>query len=204
MILYFFMISMVGYTADPKTAFAMEEDIASGTITPYLTRPISYIAGLVMSTISQNIFFMLLPGMVIIVPLIFLFHVSVTLQLVSVLAAELVACYLISLLIGILMGTCAVYLTRISGMINSEQFLATILGGSIVPISLFPAKISSILSLLPFQFLYYVPAATFSGELPIGAAIGSLWLAAVWIVILSIAAYAFWTRARKRITAVGV
>ncbi len=204
MIVYFFVLSVLGEIAYPEVAWLLESDIRNSNIATYFARPISYIAGIVLSSVSTDVFFSLLPGIPIVAALLLVFHISVTLQLAAVLAVEVLACFIIATLIGLMVGAMAVYVTRIAGIQRFVYYVSALLGGGVIPLSLFPAHTAAILSLLPFQFIFYVPAATLSGALTIGASIEALKLALLWVAALLALAYAVWSRAKSHINAVGV
>ncbi|MDE1868806.1 MAG: ABC-2 family transporter protein [Candidatus Micrarchaeota archaeon] len=179
-------------------------DVLTGAIAVFLVRPITYLLDSIitdLSTVVVGFFTLTVPILalaVLFVPL------NASLLLFGLFGVEAIAAYLISMLLEIMVGLLAVYFTSYAGMAAVINRCMSFFGGGLLPLSFFPSQISTVLSYLPFQFLYYVPAATLSGSISVQSSLFSLAIAAIWIVGLFVAAKFAWRAAKKHINAVGV
>ncbi len=201
---YFFVIGAAAGLSSLQLQGAMEAEIQSGSIAVSFTRPLGYVAQLVSGDLSGKLFAMAIVSVpiLIIVTLVLGLHMSAALVLLF--ALELAIGYVIATLIGFIIGSLSVFFTDIGGFAAVVESVALLLGGAIVPFTMFPQLLVSIVSVLPFQFMFYVPAATFVGAISLSDAVGTFTVALVWILVLYVCAALLWNRARRSINAVGV
>ncbi|EQD33498.1 membrane protein containing DUF990, partial [mine drainage metagenome] len=76
-----------------------------------------------------------------------------------------------------------------------------LLGGAIIPLSLFPSYFGNVLYALPFQFMFYIPITEFTGIGTINPQIFLVGLA--WLAALIAIAYASWKFAFSKLTSAG-
>ncbi|GGE56999.1 ABC transporter permease [Priestia taiwanensis] len=95
----------------------------------------------------------------------------------------------ISLSIGFLinMNFCLLMMKyiEVNGMWWLLNAVVFFLGGMPFPIWIYPESIQSIIGILPFKFMYYVPTSIFNGVIPEGAIAMQLATGMVWVIILA-------------------
>lgn len=201
---YFFVVGAAAGISALRVQDVMENDILGGDIAIAFTRPLGYIAQVVNADLASKLF----AGFVISLPVLVLINIFIDLHLtvatVLLFLLELVVAYVIATLIGIFLGSLAVHFTDIGGVADVTQGAGFLLGGAIMPLSMFPSIFISVASFLPFRYLFYVPAATLVGAISNAQAIGTLPLAAAWILVFLACDLLLWRWARRRINAVGV
>lgn len=84
------------------------------------------------------------------------------------------------------------------------RFLTGLLGGAMIPLSLFPAWAMGVLYSLPFAYFVSFPVLTL-----LGLESGYAWTAgaaimAIWAILLTLAYVAVWDRGKHRYTGVGI
>lgn len=182
----------------------INSDVRTGGIAVFLVRPITYIMNIAVADIARVAIGVLTLTLPLLIITVLFAHIALTAQLVAVFIVELVFAYLVSGLLGVLMGLLSVYFTNSNGMIGTMNTLMSFFGGVLVPLTFFPTFLSNVALFLPFQFMYYIPAATFSGAISISTALASLPIGAGWIIALFLLTKLSWRAAKKHINAVGV
>lgn len=84
------------------------------------------------------------------------------------------------------------------------RFACMMLGGLLLPLNLFPQWMQPFLQVLPFRFLYYVPASTLLGRVGVTEWLTGLLVSVVWIVAISVATRIVWRRGTLQYTGVGI
>lgn len=204
MLVYFFVLSATGTLAYSSASWIIQDDVKTGGIVVFLIRPISYLVSVYTSDFSGAIIDMVLTSVPIFLIVTFLAHLSISLGVVAVVFLMAMIGYVIISFVATIVGLLSVYWTDVSGIISTMSWFNGVLGGSLIPISLFPSQISSVLSLLPFQFAFYLPAAVFSGAISVEAALGTIGIGIFWMLVLGAFVAIFWSRARNKINSVGV
>jgi len=102
-----------------------------------------------------------------------------------------------------LIGTCAVYLQSILGLIRAKYFLIEILSGLVIPISFFPDPLVRLSQWLPFQHISYTPLMIYMGKIS-GESLALVFLVeSFWAVALLLAGRSFWNLATRKLTVQG-
>ncbi len=201
---YMFVIGSIASFSTIEIARSISGSIQSGGIIKLLIRPIKYPAALIASKMPGLIIYSLFGS----VPVLALIYVLGGMHLgafaILGVAIEIVMAWLIGNLLGFIIGFLSMYITGINGIVNAMSWLLALLGGAIMPTILYPKVIYSMLMLTPFPFLYYIPAGTFTGMLPVYELPALLAEGFAWIGMLAILAFLAWRRASRKIAAVGV
>jgi viologen exporter family transport system permease protein len=113
------------------------------------------------------------------------------------------AAYLISVLLGVLLGLIAFWTLETSGMLSIYDFVMQFCGGVFVPLWFMPSLARDVIELLPFQFMTFVPASIYLGTAPDSQIPGLLLGQLLWCAILFAAATAVWRRAVRRVVIQG-
>lgn len=98
----------------------------------------------------------------------------------------------------------AFWAENVWALVVCARFFASILGGAILPLALFPEPLQPVLQALPFQYFVYLPVRALIGELSweqtLVATASALW----WAVVLAGIAVLVFARGRRRYTGVGI
>ena len=185
-------------------ANVLESDMRGGEIASSLIRPIKYPYAVFIRDIPENLIFSFAGTLPIFVIIYIIAGLHLTAMQVLMLVIEMVLAYLIINFIGFIIGSLAIYITDIYGILNGVTWTFSLLGGGIMPLLLYPKLFYSILMLTPFPFLYYVPGGTFTGIIPAAQLPGLVAEGAIWALILLAIAVFVWKRVSRDINAVGV
>lgn len=111
--------------------------------------------------------------------------------------------FMVSFVMKMIMGIAAFWLTDTRGLYDLMEVIFIILAGFVVPLALFPAAISSIVTTLPFAYVIYFPVIVLQGKLPLEAVFQIIVTQLFWIGLLSLMYYLLWQKGIKKFTAVG-
>ncbi|MBI5814438.1 MAG: ABC-2 family transporter protein [Nitrospinae bacterium] len=81
--------------------------------------------------------------------------------------------------------------------------LLTMFSGSIMPVDFFPEWSKPLIALMPFQYIFYAPAAIFTGHISGGRAIELMTLQMAWLAALSGVCALMWNAARRKLVTQG-
>jgi ABC-2 type transport system permease protein len=84
------------------------------------------------------------------------------------------------------------------------RFASQMLGGLLLPLSLFPAWSQPVLEVLPFTYLFYFPTTTLLGQVSTAEWATGLAISLGWCGALALVSRAVWRRGRLVYTGVGI
>lgn len=117
--------------------------------------------------------------------------------------ASLLLAYLITSLIGMLIGLIAFWTTEIWGIQAIVDFVSQFFSGALVPLFFFPPLLRDISAWLPFQGQAYLPLAIYAGRITgrnTGTALG---VQLAWVIVLGAVAGLIWRRAMRHVVIQG-
>jgi len=105
--------------------------------------------------------------------------------------------------INFAVGTLAVRLKSILGLLRAKYFLLELFSGLLLPISYFPEVFQKVFKLLPFEYISYIPVMIYLGKINGGAIARSVALQLFWVVVLFVFGDAMWRWSSRKITIQG-
>lgn len=105
--------------------------------------------------------------------------------------------------INFAVGTCAIRLKSILGLLRAKYFLLELFSGLLLPISFFPHGIQRALALMPFQYISYIPVLLYLGKISGWAILWQLGIQAFWVVALAAIGHGMWVWSSRKITIQG-
>lgn len=176
-------------------------EIRDGSVAIQFIRPYNYLFVKMMQGFGEGLFRFFLfsiPGMIIAS---FLFPVGLPADpgVWIIFMVMLVFSFLINSQINILTGLFAFFVENNEGMMRMKRVAVDLLSGLIIPVSLFPAAMASVLQWLPFQAITYLPGSVITGRLSGAAVYDALAVQLVWFVLLIVPIWWMWRQARSRL-----
>jgi len=105
--------------------------------------------------------------------------------------------------INFAVGTLAIRLQSILGLLRAKYFLLELFSGLLLPISFFPHAAQAALAVMPFQYISYVPVLLYLGKIQGLGIVKALGWQAFWVVALVALGHAMWRWSTKKITIQG-
>lgn len=179
----------------------ISNEIRDGSVAVQFIRPYQYVIVKMMQGLGEGLFRFLMfsvPGMVVAC---LLFPVTLPSDPAAwgLFLIMLVFSFLINTQINIIVGLGAFFLENGEGLMRMKRAVMDLLTGLIVPLSFFPQWAESLLQLLPFQAISYLPASVFTGRTSGVEGWSALGVQALWFVLLIVPMVWIWRKARYRL-----
>lgn len=176
-------------------------DIRDGSIAIQFIRPYNYVLVKMMQGLGEGMFRFLLfmiPGMAIAM-LLFPVQLPTAPSAWAGFLVMLFFSFLINSQINIITGLSAFFVENNEGMMRMKRVIVDLFSGLIVPISLFPNWLSSVLELLPFQAITYLPGSVFTGRVQGVGIWNVLGIQIFWFLVLLLPIVWLYHAARRRL-----
>jgi viologen exporter family transport system permease protein len=105
--------------------------------------------------------------------------------------------------INFAVGTFAVRLKSILGLLRAKYFLLELFSGLLIPISFFPHIFQTIFAFMPFQYISYIPVLLYLGKISGVGILKALGIQIFWVAALVAIGHLFWTWSSRQITIQG-
>jgi len=107
--------------------------------------------------------------------------------------------FLIVAAINFAVGTFALRLQSILGLLRAKFFLLELFSGLLLPMTFFPHLVQKILDLLPFQYISYVPMLIYLGKLHGGEVARAIAIQIFWVAILMAIGHGLWRWSTRKL-----
>jgi ABC-2 type transport system permease protein len=110
---------------------------------------------------------------------------------------------LIFTLINFMVGTLALHIYSIMGVIRAKYAIVEFFSGLLIPISFFPASLQRVMTYFPFQHVSFTPLQIYLGKVQ---GIGALWVLGqqmTWVLVLFASSRIFWRLSTRRLSIQG-
>ena len=117
--------------------------------------------------------------------------------------ASVVLSFFIVAGINFAVGTLAIRLKSILGLLRAKYFLLELFSGLLLPISFFPHTAQRLLAAMPFQYISYVPVLIYLGKINGAGIWAALGLQLFWVVAMLVIGDMMWRWSSRKITIQG-
>lgn len=184
MLVYLIIGLLIQTAKSTELANRISQTIKSGDIAIFLCRPVNFVKSLLADGIGEKV----IPfGMFAVLLMVMTTFFNLPYPPIGIFAVFIVYGVLLvffQIIIEILIGGLAFWLTEIWGVKSSIQQILWILSGRALPLSLFPKAMQSFLAWTPFLYLEYTFASIYLGKLGLIEALRAMGIFTIWIVIL--------------------
>src|SRR3989338_3089502 len=207
LVTYYIIILMIGLLATSHVGGYMKLDIQRGVLNQFLIKPISYL----LYFQWREMGFRVLSG-VVAITLFTALHLAVPEYVLlpaswthfAAFLFFLVCARLISYSLQAVIGLGTFWLGEITGLAQLRFLLEKTFGGEFAPLTFFPAILQRIAFVLPFQYLYFIPAQVYLGRIS-GMELLTQGLAAVgWALCFVLTIHWIWKRGVRHYEGGGV
>jgi viologen exporter family transport system permease protein len=105
--------------------------------------------------------------------------------------------------INFAIGTFAIRLKSILGLLRAKYFLLELFSGLLIPISFFPHVFQVALAFMPFQYISYIPVLLYLGKISGLGILKALGVQLFWVAAMLALGHGLWTWSSRRITIQG-
>ncbi len=182
----------------------LRERIREGSIVFDMVRPLSFIPQMVSQLVGALVGSLLVVAFSL--PAVALAG-SLTLPVDKVAAGAFVVSlflgYTIAGLLIMILSLVMFWTIEVHGITMLYVLVSSFLSGAMVPISVFPDRLRTLVEWLPFQSSAYVPASIYVGSMSGGVARRAILIQMMWVGVLSLVAFLVWRRAKHRVVVQG-
>jgi len=208
MVVYLFMTYLSSILTSSDAAYAIGEEIVSGSIAMRLIKPVNYDVSFLFQEIGNKIIItsiMLIPVIFGIEVYKFIVSGEIQFQWIHFLTyfLSIMLGYIISFYFNICFGFLAFYLKNLWGANMLKESIIRFLSGAIIPIAFLPQTMGNILNLMPFASLTYTPVMIYMGTYNISETIFFLGLQVFWIIVFFGLSKLIWSAAIKKLCVQG-
>ncbi|MSO21325.1 MAG: hypothetical protein EXQ56_12885 [Acidobacteria bacterium] len=208
MLLYYVFASLTGRVAQSnEVELAASQDIYDGSLSRYLLYPVPYAAvkyaqqaGRLAPQILQMIFFGLAAPLLIGIP----DEIHITSGTVAMYVLSLAVANLLHYLLLLPIQAVAFWADNVWSLVVASRFTASLLGGLLLPLDMFPPWSRPILDALPFAYLYSLPVRVLLGRASMSEWATGLAIAAGWCLLFAFVFRLIWRRGNLQYTGVGI
>jgi len=111
--------------------------------------------------------------------------------------------FLIVAAINFAVGTFALRLQSILGLMRAKFFLLELFSGLLLPITFFPPWAQKIMGVMPFQYISYVPMLIYLGKLHGGSLARAIGVQVFWVISLLAIGEGLWRWSSRKVTIQG-
>lgn len=190
----------------PDLFFDVTSEIQSGELTSYLVKPVHYIIFCFSKVLGKKSRNFILGFLTIAVLNIFFKDLRITnisfLQILFVIISIIFA-FIIYFLTFMILACCSFWFYDISSWYYTVTLVIQLFAGTVVPITLFPSTLKTIVSFLPFRYLVDFPAHILLDLMSTTDALKGIIIQFFWIIILCIIVNYIWYKGLNKYEANG-
>ncbi len=182
-------------------------DIYQGNLNKYLLFPVNYILykyaqhlGVMFPSFIQFFLFGVVVILVIDLPNdINLSFTSIFMALITIFIANI-----LYFLMNYMLKLTAFWIDNVWSLDAFKWFIVSLLGGYMLPISVFPKNLQIVLNYLPFKFLFDFPVNTLFGKIGVEIWVKEIAISLIWCLFFLIVCRLVWKKGRLQYTGVGI
>ncbi|MFW5774845.1 MAG: ABC transporter permease [Chitinivibrionales bacterium] len=207
MMLYYLVAPLIGKAVQGADMGTISQEIYEGSLNKYLVYPVSFFRYKLASQASYTTIFLVQFAVAMVL---FNFLIGVpdgfTISVYSIIGAVVsigVAAYVYFVTVASI-EMVAFWADNVWSLVVIVRFATGLLGGAMIPLSLFPDWAYAVLRFLPFSYFISFPVRTFLGlNSPLVWAQGMVILI-IWAILITALASVVWSRGKYHYTGVGI
>jgi len=206
-ILYFFITPLTGALTYIFVSDELGNEIRMGAMSNYLLKPYSLqFEALTRALASKlNNFLTTIPFYSILIVCISVFanHFMVTLSSLLLFILAVFMGFALHFVFDLTIAYCAFWVGEVWAFTHFKKVIFLIFGGLMFPLDFLPSSLFSIFSLLPFQYMYYIPNTYLLGKRTISHIPHDIFLFVFWFVALLLIQRFVWKKGLMQYEAQG-
>jgi ABC-2 type transport system permease protein len=207
MMLYYVMVPLVARLVRGEDNRFISEDIYEGGLTRYLVYPLSFLQYKYVSQLALS-FIAALQLLLALCVFAALFGIPPEIQLTPGSLLQGFAISWIGTLLFFFMGGCfemvAFWQDNVWSLMAMLRIVANLLGGALIPLSLFPSSMRAVLAYLPFEYLTSFPIRCFMGQVGAAEWLHGAAISLAWVLVFGFLARIVWRRGTRQYSGVGL
>lgn len=206
MMLYVVLAGAVGKFTSTGIEFVVNEDVHTGGIAKYVTKPISYVFFRLCGVVGQKcpaMATMAFLSAAAVVALRFLAGFRVDAVSALLFVPSLALAVALNFCIFFCISTLSFWLTEIGYFFHAINITILVLSGGVFPIDVFGSAFVAVAKYIPLAYTVNYPIQILSGAVSAQNAAGILLMQLAWVAALTLLSQALWKRGIRQYVAVG-
>jgi ABC-2 type transport system permease protein len=207
MLSYYGIAAVINYIVFDFADWNLQMHIRTGSFITFMLRPMSHR----FYALSQKVGHRMLGFWVEFLPIYLLFLFVFKIPLIPAhpiwAVLSLILSFLMSFLVNYCVGMTAFWLTKADGVRRMFSIMNSILAGSFIPLTFFPAILQKVFFFLPFQFITYVPISVMIGSYKLGGIEATIpqivFIQALAVLLMFFISEIMWRLGVRKFTGVG-
>lgn len=205
MVTYYLIAFILSQIIDVReNTVKISEMIQSGSIHNYLLKPVGFLLLNFRLYWAEKLVYVcniIIPYMI----LCALLHqyIFMNISCIPFFISSVCLAFLLKYIIGSILGFLTTWVEEISGLLDFWDNIERFLSGGLLPLSVLPASLCTIISWLPFQYVLFVPINMYMGNMTQSEMLEALAVQIIWIVILGLLLYVLKAKAYRRYSGYG-
>jgi len=183
----------------------MAQQVMEGKLAMDLIKPVNTQAMYIAQALGESVFRLILltvPTAVVLLVVYPLRRPASALHFAAFFASVVLSFFIVAG-INFAIGTLAIRLKSILGLLRAKYFLLELFSGLLIPISFFPDFFQKVFQALPFQYISYVPVLLYLGKINGGGILAALGWQIFWVGALVALGSGMWKWSSRKITIQG-
>jgi ABC-2 type transport system permease protein len=204
LVTYLTLTNMQLWLMYPFIAGVVRRRVRDGSVAHDLARPVGFPGQMLAQQLGTTIG--IAPLVAIAFPLAALLgglQLPASLGAAFIYAISLALAYLVTILLGLLLGLVAFWTLELGGFIGIYFFVSQFFSGALVPLRFFPPALKAVAEVLPFQTQAALPISIYLGQEQGTTLLRDLALQCFWALALVGAAWLVWRGAVRRMVIQG-
>ncbi|WP_191567431.1 ABC transporter permease [Metabacillus idriensis] len=205
MITYVIIAKLIEIVLLPEMHWSISEEIQSGDLSKYLTKPISY-SGYWFSQNLGNKLVQVLMASIPLIPIIYLNRDYFLLpqgKYVGLFLISLIGALILYFTIYFLISLFSFYFVEISAFFFTVDIVLELFAGSLIPLEFLPEPLATLTQLLPFAYLIHFPVNIYLGNMMVNEIIVGIIIQLSWSVFFLLIISFCWKRGLNKYESVG-
>lgn len=203
---YYLLVPVVGFMTQVVLSDKLGPEIKNGFFSNYLLRPARFWLASFMGVAAGKISYLLLVSPVIVGIITYLASggsIDVSFAAVIPAMCVIVFGFVFHYVLDLALSFSAFWVDDVWAFWHVKNILFAVLGGVSFPLDFVTGPLHALLTILPFQYLYYVPVAYLMGKRPTYDITGDMILLMIWVTVAVILAVVLWRFGLKKYGAYG-
>ncbi|MBD3345122.1 MAG: hypothetical protein GF401_08685 [Chitinivibrionales bacterium] len=206
MMIYYLLVPVIGRAVRGMQFGNFSEDIYQGALTKYLVYPVSVFVYKFTANLAHCVVFAAQSILIIILSSYIADPSELSLTLSGIVQGFLAvaAASLLFFTFNSMIELIAFWADNVWSLLVIARFITGLLGGSMLPLSLFPQWIQPLLTALPFAYFASFPIRCLMGEVTFTQLLQGLGIMALWNAVFTAGFMLIWYRGKYKYTGVGI
>jgi ABC-2 type transport system permease protein len=206
-ITYYGITTLINYATMDFAGWNLQMLIRTGKYLTFALRPVHHRFFALSQKIGHRTLGIIFEFIPVLLIFIFIFKINIMPSNLLYAVVSIILCFFMNFYVNYSIGLLAFWFTNVNGLSMIYKLLSSFFSGALLPLTFFPEAIQKIMFFLPFQYVYYIPARVYSGNVHmVGldfSVLAILSIQAVYVIIMFFVSDILYRAGIKHFTGVG-